>query len=135
MTVLSLIVVGVVSTSVPVFAQSFEPSNPKELVCSGIGTCNTNETQTRSVSGVLRTVINLLSIILGIIAVIMVIIGGIRYATSQGDGNSIASAKNTVIYALIGLIIAAVAQFLVRFVLSNIASQPPGPTSSLQTRV
>ncbi len=72
------------------------------------------------VSNTLASVINILSIVLGIIAVIMIIIGGIKFTTSQGDGNSTASARNTIIYAVVGLVVAALAQVLVKFVLSRV---------------
>jgi hypothetical protein len=47
----------------------------------------------------------------------MILVGGLKYTTSGGDASSVSSAKNTIIYALVGLIVAAFAQFLVRFVL------------------
>jgi hypothetical protein len=65
-------------------------------------------------------IVNILSVIVGIVAVIMIIIGGFKYITSGGDSNRVASAKNTIIYAIVGLIIVALAQVIVRFVLSNI---------------
>jgi hypothetical protein len=49
----------------------------------------------------------------------MIIIGGFRYITSGGDSGSVSSAKNTVLYAIVGLIIVALAQVIVRFVLSK----------------
>ena len=62
-----------------------------------------------------RTII----LITGAISVVMVIIGGFRYVISNGDSNGLQSAKNTILYALIGLIIAAVSQIIVGFVLSK----------------
>ena len=50
----------------------------------------------------------------------MIIVGGIRYITSGGDSGNISSAKNTIIYAVIGLIIVALAQILVHYVLSSV---------------
>jgi hypothetical protein len=49
----------------------------------------------------------------------MIIIGGFRYITSGGKQESVTSAKNTILYAIIGLVIVALAQIIVRFVLSN----------------
>lgn len=66
---------------------------------------------------IIKNVINLMLVILGMIAVIMIIIGGIRYATSNGDSNQITSAKNTVLYAVIGLIVAIFSFAIVNFVL------------------
>ena len=65
-------------------------------------------------------VVNILSLIIGSVAVIMIIIGGFKYITSNGNDSNVASAKNTIMYAIIGLVIVALAQFIVRFVLSRI---------------
>lgn len=73
-----------------------------------------------SVEEVIANVINLLSWIVGIIAVIMVIIGGLKYIMSSGDSSNVSSAKNTILYAIIGLVVVAIAQVIVRFVLNNV---------------
>ncbi len=93
---------------------------------SGSGSCNT--ANNGGVGNVVRTVINVLSIIVGAISVIMIIIGGFRYVISGGDSTGTASAKNTILYALIGLVIVLFAQVIVRFVFSNAqpSAQPSG---------
>ena len=68
-------------------------------------------------SDTVKTVVNILSVAAGIVAVIMIIIGGFRYVTSGGKQESVASAKNTILYAIIGLVVVALAQVIVRFVL------------------
>ena len=80
------------------------------------GSCEGGDTD---INKVIQQVINILSIIVGVIAVIMIIIGGLRYITSGGDSNNISGAKNTIIYAVIGLVVVAMAQVIVRFVLSK----------------
>lgn len=65
----------------------------------------------------LRTVTNVLLFVLGAIAVIMIIIGGIRYTTSNGEASHIKSAKDTILYSVIGLIVAILAYAIVNFVL------------------
>lgn len=72
-----------------------------------------------AVNGVLSAVVEILSGVVGVAAVIMMIIAGFKYITSAGDSNNIASAKNTLIYALVGVIIAAVAQILVHYVINR----------------
>lgn len=67
----------------------------------------------------IKTVVNILSTIVGIAAIVMIIVGGLRYVTSGGDSGSISGAKNTIIYAIIGLIVVALAQFIVRFVITQ----------------
>lgn len=74
---------------------------------------------TSKVNDLIAKIINILSVIVGIIAVIMIIIGGFRYITSGGSSEKITSAKNTILYAIIGLIIVALAQVIVRFILTR----------------
>lgn len=69
----------------------------------------------------MTNVINFFSLLVGIVAVIMIIIGGFQYVMSNGDSGKISTAKNTIIFALVGLIIVAMAQFIVHFVLGKIA--------------
>lgn len=66
----------------------------------------------------IQLIINALLFIIGILAVIMIIVGGIRYVTSAGDSNAATAAKNTIMYAVVGLLIAAVAYAIVNFVIS-----------------
>ncbi len=58
--------------------------------------------------------------ITGIASVIMIIIGGFTYVTSQGDPQKTASAKDTILYAIIGLVVAISAQILIGFVINSI---------------
>lgn len=71
-------------------------------------------------SGIVTNVINTMIFVTGIVAVVFIIIGGIRYIVSQGDEKSINGAKNTVLYAVIGLIIAILAFAIVNFVLNGL---------------
>ena len=72
-----------------------------------------------NLNSLITNIVNIFSVVVGIIAVIMIIYGGFRYITSGGDSNPVGSAKNTIIYAIIGLVIVALAQIIVRFVLST----------------
>jgi len=71
-----------------------------------------------NVWGMVWTIINWVLIVVGIICVIFIIVGGIRYATSGGDPEKVKSAKNTILYALIGLVIAILANVIVQIVFS-----------------
>ena len=73
-------------------------------------------------AGVFKQVTNTILYIVGIIAVVMLIIGGIRYVISGGDSKKVTDAKNTVLYAIIGLIIAFLAFAIVNFVISALPS-------------
>ncbi len=100
-------------------------------VCSGAelkfsstpGTCSSTTTGAENkINQMVTLIINIFSVLVGIIAVIMIIIGGIKYVTSGGEANNITSAKNTIMYAIIGLIIVALAQILVRYVLARVTA-------------
>jgi ABC-type Fe3+ transport system permease subunit len=71
----------------------------------------------KTLNDTVATVINLLSIAAGIIAVIMIIVGGLRFTTSAGNPEAAKGARNTLTYAVIGLVIVALAQIIVHFVL------------------
>jgi hypothetical protein len=87
-------------------------ANAESAVCKAQATDGTG-------TSMIGDVIDLLLYILGIISVIMIVIGGIRYATSNGDPGSTKSAKDTVLYAVIGLIVAILAFSIVNFVLGS----------------
>jgi len=68
---------------------------------------------------IVSEVINFFSIIIGIIAVLMIIVGGFRYIISGGDSGNVTTAKNTILYAIIGLLVVVFAQFIVKFILGK----------------
>lgn len=84
--------------------------------------CGGGTDATTALNNLVKNLINLFSVAVGIIAVIMIIIGGLRYITSGGNDTSVTGAKNTILYAIIGLIIVALAQLIVRFTLSKVTS-------------
>ena len=73
------------------------------------------------VKGIVEDVIDILSFIVGAASVIMIIIGGLKYVTSSGESSNIQSAKNTIIYAIVGLVIVLFAQTIVKFVIDRVA--------------
>jgi heme/copper-type cytochrome/quinol oxidase subunit 2 len=113
--------VAVASSPMPVYAQL------QDTACEGfqeaLGTSGgCGEEGGDQINSTLETVVNIMSVVVAIIAVIMIIIAGFKYVTSNGDSNSVSGAKDTIIYAIVGLAIVAVAQFIVRFVLGQITS-------------
>ena len=68
-----------------------------------------------SIAKLTSSIVRILSTIVGIAAVIVIIIAGLKYITSGGDASKVASAKTTLIYALVGLVIVVLAQFIIRF--------------------
>lgn len=85
-------------------------------------TADCTDTGTNSISGKIKTILNILSAVIGIVAVIMIIYAGFRYVTSAGSEGGVKSAKNAIIYAVIGLVVVALAQVIVHFVISNVTS-------------
>lgn len=73
---------------------------------------------------IFTTIVNVLLFIIGAISVIMLIIGGIRYTISNGDTGAVTSAKNTILYAVVGLIIAFLAFAIVNWVLGAVTPVP-----------
>ncbi|MBQ3467989.1 hypothetical protein IJH19_00360 [Candidatus Saccharibacteria bacterium] len=73
--------------------------------------------------GVFTKISNTLLLIIGIISVVMLIYGGFRYIISGGDNKKVADAKNTILYAIIGLIISLLAYAIINFVITAITGQ------------
>ena len=118
----------VLGMAAPAFAQDAQQQINNGL-CAGSnleftenpGQCNVAATDaTSKINDIIHTIVNLLSAIVGVVAVIMIIVGGFRYITSGGNDTSVTSAKNTILYAIIGLVVVALAQFIVQFVLNKV---------------
>jgi hypothetical protein len=73
-------------------------------------------------TGVFRTITNVLLFIICAISVIMLIIGGIRYVVSGGDSSAITGAKNTILYAIVGIVVAILAFAVVNFVIGSFSA-------------
>jgi hypothetical protein len=121
------------------FASPLALAAPKDDACVGINQLSGTKATTCSgtsgisVSRLIKTIIQILSVVVGFAAVIMVIVGGLKMITANGDSSAIASARSTITYALIGLIIVAMAQVLVHFVIfktANVQQCPSNPKIS-----
>ncbi len=92
-----------------------------DLQFGGNANCDVNKKQTENkINTLITNIINIFSVVVGIVAVIMIIYGGFRYIVSGGESGNVTSAKNTIMYAIIGLVIVAFAQFVVKFILGKI---------------
>jgi hypothetical protein len=80
-------------------------------------------------SGVFKTITNVLLYILGAISVIMIIIGGLRYVISGGNSTNVTAAKNTILYAIVGVIIAILSYAIINFVLGTFTSDSSAGTN------
>lgn len=79
-----------------------------------------NDGSKTDLTAFIKQVINMVLFIVGIAAVVTIIIGGIKYITSSGDQGQVTSAKNTIMYAVIGLVVAILAYAIVNFVVTSI---------------
>ncbi len=108
----------------PVAVHAAEPNIQAGLEqgsCLEVGaTCDTGDAE-GTVNDIIATVINIFSLVVGVVSVIMIIIGGLKYITSGGDSGNVSGAKNTILYAIVGLVIVALAQIIVKFVLNRVS--------------
>ena len=81
--------------------------------------CGATPKDGENLPDIVKNVINLILVVLGMVAVIMIVIGGIRYTTSNGDSSSVKAAKDTILYAVVGLIVAILSYAIVNFVLGR----------------
>ena len=89
-------------------------TDPNNAICGKTG--GTGE----GVYGTIKNIINVMLVISGIVAVIVIIVGGISYSVSVGDPAKVKKAKDTILYALIGLVVAVAAFSIVNFVVGRI---------------
>jgi hypothetical protein len=105
---------------------SAQVSNPdlKAQACQGITSTDTTPTTECGnpgfFSGLVERILNILSIILGGVAIIVLVVAGLMYVASGGDPNNTKRAKDAILYAVIGIVVAIAAQGIVRFVVGNV---------------
>lgn len=130
LTLIAVISVGLVPTVAMAQAVRFDPdSTPPNSIggCDGAASGSTlcqeitnTDNPLFGPSGILTKVANFFALATGIIAVFMLIISGLRYVNSGGDSAKTASAKNGILYASIGVAVAAAARVIVYYVLSKL---------------
>ena len=129
---LVLSVAGVMFQAAPAFAAPAKSASSleKNLTISGGAGSAKGDDQSACLFGnengcdqgqtpIFRIVTNVLLFIIGAVSVIMLIIGGFRYVTSQGDQTQVQSAKNTILYSIVGIVVAILAYAAVNFVISS----------------
>jgi hypothetical protein len=116
--ILSVVVVlGLVAVFAPTSTYAYSPG------CTGKNCLNNSVNaigngQNKNLEGQVTNIINAAIYVIGFIAVAMVIYGGVRYTTSAGAADKVTSAKNTIMYGIIGLVVAVLAFAIVNFVIS-----------------
>ena len=84
-------------------------------ICGGLDVCNDG-----NLPNIVENILESIILVLGIVAVIFIIVGGFQYMSSAGDTSKIQKAKNTILYAVIGLVVCILAFIIVNFVISII---------------
>jgi magnesium-transporting ATPase (P-type) len=111
--------IGLVSVGTGLLVSSSADAAARDEINTALQ--NTNDGNTTDLNANITIIIDLLLFLIGAISVIMIIIGGIRYVTSNGDQGQLQSAKNTILYSVIGLVVAILAYAIVRFVVTTFA--------------
>ena len=109
-------ITGVASfTGAPAYAEDC----PTNSIRSGASCARADEQRTDLLgdTGIFTQITNTILFLVGAIAVIMLIIGGVRYTISGGDSKQVESAKNTIMYAIIGIVVVILAYAIVNFVI------------------
>ena len=110
---LVMVFTAVSPVSLPVYADA------KDEVKKGADMTNSGGSAKQDLPDVITTIINVMLFIAGALAVIMIIYGGIRYITAHGDEKQVKVAKDTIVYSVVGLIIAILAYALVTFIFNT----------------
>ena len=118
----ALVACGVMIAPVSASGNSCPPGSPNASYTNSIAECSLSASDSTKTDlwGTVNTIINVVLGALGIITVIMIIIGGFTYLTSQGDPGKVKKGRDTLLYGIIGLIIALLAFAIVNFVLAGI---------------
>lgn len=121
-----MLVLGVSLVAAPAYAAPADCDTTNLSISNGADCAQGNDTPDTLFGGegsVFKTVTNVLLFLVGAISVIMLIIGGIRYVISGGDQAQVTSAKNTILYAIVGIIIAFLAFAAVNFVAGSFSTE------------
>ena len=117
--IIAVLAVGLLLITAPVYAAIKDDIQAGACGAAGQPTC-TPAAAENTLNDTIRNLINIFSVVAGIIAVVMIIVAGFRYVTSGGSEQAVAGAKRTFMYALVGLVIVALAQVIARFVLDKV---------------
>lgn len=122
----SLSVIGLfgLSPATAVYADAAQDACDGIKILDRTAQCDNSNRAQSGFNSTIRRVINILSIVIGAVSVVMIIIGGFRYIVSGGDSSATKSAKDTIMYAVIGLVVVLFAQIIVTFVISNTNTPP-----------
>ena len=105
-------------------------ANDRKILCPGtknkyesdLSKCPSisGDSNQNDLMGTINTIINVIIGVIGFVAVVVIILGGVQYTTSAGDPGKVKKAKDTILYGIIGLVVALLAYAIVNFVLTSI---------------
>lgn len=109
---------GLAATAVVGAPAYAAPCSGTQCVQNGIDSIGNTGAGT-TIQPIFKKIVDILLFIIGAVAVIMIVVAAIKYVTSNGDSSAVTSAKNTIMYAVIGLVVAIMAYAIVNFVLHS----------------
>lgn len=121
--IISIAIMTCAVFGISVLSTTSLPGSASAQVSEGINTATTSEMKGKSIDGkdgLIKTVVNVLLWAVGILSVIMIIFSGFRYITSAGDASKTKSAQSTLIYSVVGLIVAIMAYAIVNMVINRL---------------
>lgn len=119
-----MLMAGVAITPAVVGVGAGVVSAQKTQICHGINNGADCTAANSNLGAWIKGIVNVILYIIGAIAVVMIVIGGLRYVLSGGDSSQTKSAKDTILYAVIGLVVAVLAYSIVNFVVFNLTTTP-----------
>ena len=125
---LIITIVGSFITAAGIYENKAYADSAADLIKQGAD--STGQQDSRSAGDIAKDVVNIMFFIVGVMAVVMIIWGGIRYVLSAGNSAALTSAKNTIMYAVIGLIVAILAYTIVNFVINTVSGNGGSSSSN-----
>ena len=125
---LIIAIVGSFIVAAGIYENKAYANSASDLIRKGAD--STGQQDSRSAGDIAKDVVNIMFFIVGVMAVIMIIWGGIRYVLSAGNSAALTSAKNTIMYAVIGLIVAILAYTIVNFVINTVSGNGGSSSSN-----
>lgn len=125
---LIIAIIGSFITAAGIYENKAYADSAADLIKQGAD--STGQQDSRSAGDIAKDVVNIMFFIVGVMAVIMIIWGGIRYVLSAGNSAALTSAKNTIMYAVIGLIVAILAYTIVNFVINTVSGNGGSSSSN-----
>lgn len=119
----------ITSLALVIFPVAAQITKVDSSACGDLGISCTGNEDTNSLKDTIVGIVNVLLILVTIVASIYLVLGGIRYITSEGESDQTKKAKNTIVYAVIGLIVIGLSAMVVNFVIDDVIGGTSGSGS------